>query len=248
MGVLERFLEKIRKGASAYGFTCDGCGEEIFAYPQIRLCENCNRKIVKNEKITCDKCGRSAKTKGVCLDCKSHLPKFSSGLSSFVYQGYICSLLNRMKNGDRYLSYFFGEELAKSYLRRFSDKEDVLVLCVPLTKEKQRIRGYNQAEEIVKALLPCLEHAGIRAEYDSEILQKRREAPSQKTLTKAERIKNVEGLFHVHKRTACKDKIILLIDDIMTTGATGSECAKLLLSAGAKEVRFLTCASLEEHS
>ena len=248
MKLIEKLFEKLRKNASKYGCTCDGCADEIFTYPHDRLCESCYGRILKNEKFSCEKCGRATKTVGVCLDCKSQLPKFSVGASAFVYKGYICSLLNRLKNGDRYLAYFFGEALAEKYLQRFEDNADVLIVCVPLTKEKQKLRGYNQAEEIVKAFLPRLENAGIRAEYDNEILQKRKEALLQKSLTKAERMKNVEGLFHVHKRTACKDRIIVLIDDIMTTGATGSECAKALLSAGAKEVRFLTCASLEERS
>ena len=248
MKLLEKIFEKLRENASEHSCTCDGCGDEIFTYPRDRLCESCYGRIIKNEKLTCEKCGRATKTVGVCLDCKSQLPRFSVGVSAFVYKGYVCSLLNRLKNGDRYLSYFFGEALAEKYLQRFQDCADVIVVCVPLTKEKQKLRGYNQAEEIVKTFLPCVEKAGIRIEYDGEILQKRREALSQKSLTKAERMKNVEGLFHVHKRTACKDKIIVLIDDIMTTGATGSECAKLLLGAGAKEVRFLSCASLKERS
>ena len=248
MKLIEKWLDGIRKQASGYGYTCDGCGDEVFSYPQNRLCESCQRRIINNDKNTCSKCGRAAKTAGVCLDCKSHLPKFSVGQSAFVYEGYVCSLLNRLKNGDRYLSYYFGEALAEKYLQTFSVQGEVVIVCVPLTKEKRKERGYNQAEEIVKALLPCLQQRGVVAEYDGDILQKRREASSQKLLTRAERIQNVAGLFHVHKRKACQGKIILLVDDIMTTGATGSECAKLLLSAGAKEVRFLTCAALAERS
>ena len=250
MRLLEKFLDKIRKGASEYGYTCDGCGDEIFSYPSERLCKSCQGKIKQNDGHVCDKCGRATKTDGVCLDCKSHMPKFSVGVSPFVYQGYVAALLNRLKNGDRYLSFYFGEALAKAYLQKFpaEKQESVLVIGVPLTAEKQRARGYNQADEIIKSFLPCLQAAGVNAEHDSELLQKRREAPPQKTLSKAERMKNVEGLFHVHKRKECRGKIIVLVDDIMTTGATGSECAKLLISAGAKEVRFVTCASLTERS
>lgn len=250
MGVLDKFLDGVRRRASEYGYTCDGCENEIFVYPDERLCQECDKKIIKNDKITCVKCGRAAKTTGVCLDCKSRLPKFTVGLSAFVYEGYVCSLLNRLKNGDRYLSFYFGERLAKYYLQKFPNlqQENLLVVCVPLTNQKHAQRGYNQSQEIAKAFVAYLAKHELTVPFDKDVLQKRRDAPPQKTLSKAERFQNVQGLFHVHKRKACRDKTVILIDDILTTGATGSECANLLLSAGAKQVHFLACASLQERS
>ena len=81
---------------------------------------------------------------------------------------------------------------------------------------------------------------------DEETLLKVKSTQSQKKLTLFERAENLVGAFHVHKRTEVKNRIILLIDDIMTTGATGDECAARLKGAGAKEVFFLTLASLPE--
>ena len=69
---------------------------------------------------------------------------------------------------------------------------------------------------------------------------------SRRDLNFSGRLENASGAYHVHKRTACKNKTILLIDDIMTTGATGSECARVLFAAGAAEVVFLTAAALPE--
>ncbi len=248
MNTIQAFLEKIRRKAGDRGYTCDGCGEEVFAYPSKRLCQECEEKLIYNAGYTCDKCGRATKTAGVCLDCKSVLPQFGKGASAFVYQGYVCSLINRLKNGDRYLSHFFGEKIAERYFQVFPNArlENVLLISVPLSQQKRKERGYNQAEEILKAFALCLQTQGVQTEYVEDVLQKLKETPSQKTLKRVERMKNLQGAFHVHKRTVCKGKIIVLIDDITTTGATGSECAKALLSAGAKEVRFLTCAALAE--
>ena len=248
MKSIQAFLDKIRRKAGERGYTCDGCNEEVFSYPSQRLCKECEAKLIYNARHTCDKCGRATKTAGVCLDCKSLLPHFTKGASAFVYQGYVCSLVNRLKNGDRYLSHFFGERLAERYLQVFQDAylEKPLLIGVPLSQEKREERGYNQAEEILKAFALSLQTQGVQTEYVEDVLQKPKQTPPQKTLTRVERIKNLQGAFHVHKRTVCVGRIIVLIDDITTTGATGSECAKALLSAGAKEVRFLTCAALSE--
>ena len=89
---------------------------------------------------------------------------------------------------------------------------------------------------------------GILVDLDLEILQKRREGAPQKRMDFHERKQNVAGAYHVHKRKECRDRVIVLIDDIMTTGATGSACAELLYGAGAKEVIFLVAAALPERT
>ena len=63
-----------------------------------------------------------------------------------------------------------------------------------------------------------------------------------------ERIENVGGAYHVHLRKECRERVIVLVDDIMTSGATGSECAERLLNAEAKEVVFLVAAALPERN
>ena len=79
-----------------------------------------------------------------------------------------------------------------------------------------------------------------------DVLQKTRDGEMQKLLTAVARAEYVSGAYHVHRRALCKDRTILLIDDVLTTGATGSECAKLLFGAGAKKVYFLTASAVPE--
>ncbi|MBQ4268659.1 MAG: ComF family protein [Clostridia bacterium] len=252
MKMFPKLLEKLRERDGQVGYTCDACGKEIFAFPKKRLCAECIGELPLNDKFSCDKCGRKSVTAGVCLDCKRSLPHFTQGVSPFVYGGKVASLVNAMKKGKRRLAEFFGEEAAEAFFEKFQDElkaegaEDWLLIPVPLTDSVKKKRGYNQAAETCKSVEKRLKELGVSAAMDETVLEKRLETSSQKHLTFVERQENLKGAFHVHKRSVCKGKNILLVDDVMTTGATGSETAALLLGAGAKRVIFLTGASLPE--
>ena len=246
MGI-KAWFDKLRKASLTRGYTCDVCGKELFDCPIHRLCEGCEQKFFR-PKRTCPKCGREGVAEGVCLTCKGSMPSFTRGLSPFSYKGEVALNVNRMKNGTPRLAAYFGEQMADEFIKVYGleHAETFLIIAIPLTKERLRERGYNQAERLAESVEARLNEKGIEAELDSDVLQKRRETKLQKQSSRKERAENVQGAYHVHKRKGCKGKTVLLIDDIMTTGATGSECAKLLLSAGAKEVIFLTAASLPE--
>ena len=124
--------------------------------------------------------------------------------------------------------------------------EPLLIIYVPATLKSQKERGYNQARDLAETVLAELQKQGYLAEMDEEVLQKRKETSAQKHMHFHERAENIAGAYHVHKRTACRDRTIVLVDDIMTTGATGDEIAKRLLGAGAKEVLFLVATSMPE--
>lgn len=259
---LSSLLEKFRTYAQTHGYTCDACGGEIFDYPTHRLCAECENALHKNDNKTCDKCGRRTVTDGVCLTCKRKAPKFTKGYSPFVYEGEVAALINRFKNGNRRLAYFFAEATAAYFLRfcksekpwfdgdryELNDEKPLLVLPVPTTETVLKRRGYNQAEELARAFVATLEKQEIAVEMDLETLVKRRDVSAQKKLNFSARAENVAGAYHVHKRTFCKGRVVLLLDDIMTTGATGNECARLLLSAGAKAVFLITACSLSEQN
>ncbi len=246
MGI-KAWFNKLRRASLARGYTCDICGVELFYYPDRRLCEACEKKLFRPQRA-CQKCGRETVAEGVCLSCKGCMPSFTRGLSPFSYKGEAALAVNRMKNGNPRLAAYFGEQTAERFLEIYGLEQDnpLLIVAIPLTKERLRERGYNQAERLAESVETRLIDKGVNAELDSEVLQKRKETKLQKQTSGKERAENVQGAYHVHKRKACKGKTVLLVDDIMTTGATGSECAKLLLSAGAKEVIFLTATALPE--
>ena len=249
MTALSRIAQKLRDVSAKRGYACDVCGAEIFEYPKKRLCVRCAEALALNNDLTCVKCGRKTVTEGVCLSCKAHLPLFTRGVSPLVYRSETAAIVNRVKNGNRRLAYFLGEEMAESFLRSLSKRDQGkrwLIVPVPMTEEKRLARGYNQAEDLAHAIALCLQKAGVDVAEDYELLQKLRENEGQKHLGTIERAKNVVGSFHVHKRKQTKGANVLLVDDIMTTGATGCECARVLFAAGAAEVVFLTAAALSE--
>lgn len=252
MEFFKKLTDKIRKTLDNNGYTCDACGKEIFTYPEERLCPDCEENLQRNNSHTCEKCGRKTMTDGVCLTCKSVLPVFTRGYSPFVYRGDTAGLVNRAKNGNPRLACYFGERMAEYFLPRYkafpvlAKGESLLILPVPLAKERLRERGYNQAERLAEVICEKLNEEGIAAEFALDVLQKTRETALQKHMDAQGRRKNVSGAYHVHQRKACRGRRILLVDDIMTTGATTSECAERLFGAGAKEVYVLVIGALPE--
>ena len=251
---LKGLKKRIRKAANSRGFTCDGCGVELFDYPIHRLCTACEEGLRCNDGRTCDKCGRKTLAEGVCLSCKGRAPRFDKGFSPFVYRGESASFVNRIKTSNPTLALYFAEKMADCFIKRATgiekflqeNAEPLLIIPVPLTKARLRERGYNQAALLAERVLEVLQEKGYCAELCGDILLKRKDTAQQKHMDFASRMENVAGAYHIAKRKECRGRTVLLIDDILTTGATGSECASRLLAAGAERVLFLTGASLPE--
>ena len=96
MKLVTKIIEFFRARDLKRGYTCDGCGGEIFDYPNKKLCDECESLLERNDKFSCEKCGRKSVTAGVCMLCKREVPKFTRGFSPFVYRGKAASLLNAM--------------------------------------------------------------------------------------------------------------------------------------------------------
>ncbi len=248
--MIKRLWTKLKIADGNRGYTCDGCGAELFTYPQDRLCDACERSLEETGERSCPSCGRKTLADGVCLLCKTKAPNFRGGCAPFVYDGETASLVNAMKSGKRRLAAYFGERLAERLLetqaKRLAETE-WLVVPVPLTEERRRRRGYNQAEELIEGMLPTLREAEIQTTVDFDVLRTRKEDSAQKEQRGvANRAENVRGAYYAHKRKLCRGKSVLLVDDVMTSGSTGSECARVLLAAGAREVLFCVVAATPE--
>ncbi len=251
MKFYERWLQKLKRASGRHGYTCDSCGEELFDYPRHRLCDACERGIEKSDSRTCEKCGRKLVSEGVCTTCKSRMPLFYKGVSPLVYRSETALLVNRIKNGNRRLAFYFGELMAERLWQELPAIEarfgtDILWIPVPLTKDKQRRRGYNQAQELGEVVMDRLRAKGRACELSLDVLEKRRESEQQKHLGISARQENADRAYHLRKRKICEGKVVVLIDDVLTTGATGNACARLFYKAGASCVLLLTIAALPE--
>ena len=244
MKVWTKIENKLRAYAKGRGYTCDCCQKEIFDYPYHRVCDACANNLHRAE-LVCEKCGRQTVTRGICLTCKSNIPLFTQGFSPFVYYGDTASIINRVKNGNRRLAFFLGEEMAKTLMSSFPDG-DVLLVPVPLTKTRYKERGYNQAVELAYSVYAYLQKHNYSASLELNALEKTRESGEQKHLGFIDRARNVLGVYHLSKRKIFEGQAVVLVDDIMTTGATGSECARLIRGAGASAVYLLTAGALPE--
>jgi len=115
--------------------------------------------------------------------------------------------------------------------------EASVIIPVPLHKKRKKERGFNQAQGIAEELARLKE-----IKLDEGVLAKVKNVPPQTLLEIEEREKNVSGAFRVVGEEKIKGKIVLLVDDVYTTGSTVKECSLVLRKAGAKEVRVLTLA------
>lgn len=137
---------------------------------------------------------------------------------------------------------FLGRRLGECVAKNREIGEFDLLVPVPLHRERCRERGYNQAEVIAKCVS---EISGIP--YSADIVSRSRATKSQTKLSRSERIQNVAGAFEIKNPQMVMGKSIMIVDDVVTTGATVSEIARTLISAGASRVGAI-CISRPSHS
>ena len=198
----------------------------------------------------CVLCGKLLKKEetDLCRTCRVEAPEYPSGkrklqfLDSFAavwyYEGYVRKSLLRFKfhNARSYAS-AYGRILAMRLLQEHPDGFDCITWVPGSTLRKFR-RGYDQVELLAKAVGKEL---GM---HPVPLLKKVRNNKQQSRITgSAERRANVLGVYRATHPEAVRGKRILLLDDILTTGATAGECARVLLTAGAKEVHCAVIAA-----
>ena len=231
---------------------CRICGEPLVRISRLPVCEECLEQIRPVGSKVCSICGERvlsvyalSDAGGVlrCPLCRRIEPPFARAVAYGSYEGGLRELIHLLKYGGirpaaNVLGRMLGEAI--SVLQAGFGTETVALVPVPLHKSKRRERGFNQAELIARAALKL--HPAGRLVLASDVLQRQRETQSQIGLTGHQRRENMRGAFAVTRAEVIKGREVLLVDDVYTTGTTVSECARVLLRAGANRVWVATVA------
>lgn len=236
-------LKKIFKSIEYYIFPpqCPYC-DKVINGTQI-LCDDCFNRIRFITGNKCYRCGRplpqsypSDDGKLLCPKCMSKRPVYDMIRSVFIYDSFSREAILKLKYAHRSdLRHFFVNYMMRAGLDLF-DKSD-LIIPVPMYWKRRIRRKYNQATVLAELIAKntCIPHSAVN-------LCRIRHTQSQTRKSAKDRQKNIKNAFILKKPEQIKGKSILLIDDVVTTGATVSSCAKLLKKNGAKAVYVLTIA------
>jgi ComF family protein len=228
-----------------YPKTCLACKNKLeSASIDNLICAQCWAKIKRNAPPFCHSCGRHLEksnfTKNVCPSCLKAKLHFDRAFSPCAYTGVIKELIHAFKYNNRDYLGLPLSRLMIEFIREYNLPMGYLdfIIPIPLHKTRLREREFNQAQILAKFI------AGeFKKEVLSDALLRLRHTKTQTDLETEERLLNVKGSFSVTNNKGIKGKSILLVDDVLTTGATSSEAAYALKGAGANIVFVLTLAN-----
>jgi ComF family protein len=232
---------------------CRICGTALVKISRLPVCQECLDAMAPIAGGVCTVCGErlfspyavtGAAGEPRCGLCRRVEPAFARAAAYGSYEGGLRELIHLLKYGSvRPAANVLGRMLAEAIqtLEPELPADSVAVVPVPLHRNRLCERGFNQAELIARAALklsPLRDHLRLRA----GVLERKRDTTSQIGLTSHQRRENLRGAFGVAQAEAVKGREVLVVDDVYTTGATVSECARVLRRAGATKVWVATVA------
>lgn len=224
-----------------FPISCVICHEE-----NLWFCQNCFEKIEIISEQVCPYCEKISSAGGaICPKCRLYFSKKNKVIflhnllvSAKYKKGGLSKIIHIYKyNFISELNIPLGKIILKALIKNNIPIPD-LIIPVPLHPRRLRWRGFNQSELLADFISSNLT-VGLKIPLEKNILQRKKYTqPQMKIKSYKERISNVQGIFCLKKEKLkrIKDKNILLIDDVSTTGSTLLECAKILKSSGAKKV------------
>ncbi len=186
-------------------------------------------QVIPPGRAVCEKCAAGIETLSGAVSLNTgHAGNNIPCTVLYAYDGKVRDSIIRFKfGGEKKNSVFYAENLSALIEKSYGKDFFSTVTCVPISSERKKSRGYNQSELVARGVSSF---SGIPY---SDCLIKIKDNPEQHFLSNSERKSNVKGVYRL-SGTDIKDKKVLLIDDIVTTGSTISECAKVLRSGGAE--------------
>jgi ComF family protein len=220
----------------------------LLEYIAPRFCLVCKRRLAPTEQI-------------ICAACNAHMPRtafqyhaadntlvrlfwgiipIERAAALFFYQAHsaTAAILYDLKYHDQS---DIGTEMGRMMAREFSETEFFnhidIIIPVPLARKRQRQRGYNQSQELAKGI-SSITHIPV----ENKVVRRNRFEKSQTNMKLWERQENVKDVFELMRPEAIRGKHVLLVDDVITTGATMTSCGQELLKAGNVKLSLLSLA------
>jgi ComF family protein len=219
---------------------CTICGRSIRAGEY--LCDQCETKAVRIVAPFCEKCSEpfDGAITGVftCANCAHRTIYFDAAVAAYRGRGIVREVIHEFKYGRR----IHLRHLVARWLRSALDDERLLGRCfdviipVPLHPTRQRERGFNQATLLAELLSA---QTSIRCK---PLLERTRYTTTQTALDRSERMENLHNAFRLRKNADVRGLRVLLVDDVLTTGSTLNECARVLKRVGVFSVHAATAA------
>ncbi len=239
--ILHEYIDAFLNFIYPRNIYCILCDASIDRDVEYSICDECKGKLRFIKEKTCDKCGKPLDELYLidrCIDCINSTNYYEKAISCIEYDDLSKTVIYDLKyHKKRYISYHVAEiiydRLKESDMHSFD-----IIIPVPLHKAKEKERTFNQASLIGKYIGRML-----AVEVDNRTLIRAKNTITQNQLTREERRENLEGAFEVIDNDRVKNKNILLIDDVFTTGATVNECSRKLLEGGAKNIYVATLAT-----
>ena len=237
-GIIDGFLNLI------YPEACFVCASPTDRRQDCGLCDDCWRKVLELHIIDpiCPFCGLplhglAPGSTSICLECMQKTPPYSGARSFGYYSMEIRQLIHELKfNGRRNLVELMAPLLARTLFDSWRREDFDFITAVPLHPTRWRMRGFNQAELMARSLASMVGIPEIKA------LRRVTDTRPQIGLSDTQRQENVCNAFRCAHPEKVTGKRILLIDDVMTTGATAAWASQALLDVGAEKVAVLTAA------
>ena len=220
-----------------FPLNCPICREGLEPDNKKYLCPSCRIKIGLIKKPVCSRCGRPSAL-SICASCKINHHYFRTARAAGIHEGVLRECIHLLKYRKKaFLAEPLGKMLVETVKNAANLGETDLLVPVPLGGRRYREREYNQAR-----LLAGVVSRTFKIPISSRNLTRTRDALPQTRLSRRQREKNVRGLFKIGNGKEYRGKVVLIIDDVFTTGSTVNECARVLSEAGTREVNVLTVA------
>jgi competence protein ComFC len=240
MTVLQKF-ELLQSAVSLfYPPGCTICGKSIRADEY--LCDQCETKAVRIVAPFCQKCSEpfegSITNTFACANCVHRTIHFDAAVSAYRGRGIVRQIIHEFKYGRQ----IHLRHLVARWLNSALDDERLrqshfdVIMPVPLHPARQRERGFNQAS-LLAELLSAQTSIPVKP-----LLERTRYTTTQTALDRSERMENLHNAFRLRKNADVRGLHVLLVDDVLTTGSTLNECARILKRASAFSVHAATAA------